>query len=293
MPSITSTPRHLAPTTSHLARPPRPKAGQRWAPRLLRGAAALWTSIAIGGQLVFAAYVAGFYGRTALAGNPERWNQVMARGHVAGDTVFNAVLALHLGLAVAIVLGGAVQLLPTLRRLRPAMHRWNGRIYLAGAVVLSLGGLAMIWIRGGVAGDLGQHLGTSANAVLILLCVAMAWRHARRSQWPAHRRWALRLFLAVSGVWFFRIGLMGWLAVNQAPVGFDPDRFVGPTLTALAFAQVLLPLAVLELYLRALDSRRSGPQWLAAVVVAAMSAATLVGTLAAIMGMWWPVLRHA
>lgn len=293
MSSILSTPHHPAPGAPHLARPAQPHAGRGWATRLLRGAAALWMSIAIGGQLAFAAYVAGFYGRTALAGTPERWNQVMARGHVAGDTVFNAVLALHLGLAVAIVLGGAAQLLPALRRRRPGLHRWNGRIYLVCAVVLSLGGLAMIWIRGGVAGDLGQHLGTSANAVLILLCVAIAWRHARRGQWPAHRRWALRLFLAVSGVWFFRIGLMGWLALNQAPVGFDPDRFVGPTLTALAFAQSLLPLAVLELYLRALDSRRSGPQWLAAVVLVAMSAATLIGTLAAVAGMWWPVLRQA
>ncbi|QNH20592.1 hypothetical protein HEP73_01492 [Xanthomonas sp. GW] len=261
--------------------------------RLLRGAAALWLCIAVAGQLLFAAYVAGFYGRATLAGTPERWNRVLAHGYVAGDHVFNAVLALHLLLAVVIVLAGAAQLLPALRRHAPAVHRWNGRAYMLCAIALSLGGLAMIWVRGGAAGDLGQHLGTSFNALLIVVFVAMAWRSARSGRLAAHRRWALRLFLAVSGVWFFRVGLMFWLAINQGPAGFDPDRFVGPALTTLAFAQTLLPLAVLELYLRALDSRRRALHWLAASTLALMSLATLIGTVAAAAGMWWPMLRPA
>ncbi|WP_369980511.1 DUF2306 domain-containing protein [Xanthomonas bundabergensis] len=249
--------------------------------------------IAVASQMVFATYVAMFYGRAALAGAPERWNRVLPHGYVAGDHLFNGVLALHLLLAVAIVLAGTAQLLPALRRHVPAVHRWNGRLYLLCALALSLGGLAMIWVRGGAAGDIGQHLGTSVNALLIVAFVAMAWRDARAGRIAAHRRWALRLFLAVGGVWFFRIGLMFWLAINRGPAGFDPDSFVGPALTTLAFAQTLLPLAVLELYLHALDSRRRALQWLATCTLALMSLVTVIGTAAATVGMWWPMLRPA
>ncbi|WP_369943918.1 DUF2306 domain-containing protein [Xanthomonas medicagonis] len=263
------------------------------ATRHLRRAATVWGGLAVAGQLAFAIYVTVFYGRAALAGAPERWNRVLPHGYVAGDTLFNAVLALHLLLAAGIVLAGAAQLLPALRRLAPAVHRWNGRLYLLSALVLSLGGLAMIWVRGGAAGDVGQHLGTTLNALLILAFAAMAWRAARAGRIAAHRRWALRLFLAVSGVWFFRIGLMFWLAINQGPAGFDPERFVGPALTILAFAQTLLPLAVLELYLRALDGRRRALHWLATGTLALMSLVTLIGSAAATLGMWWPMLRPA
>lgn len=42
-----------------------------------------WFGMAVSGQLVFAAYVVGFYGRVTLQGHPERWNQVMPHGYVA------------------------------------------------------------------------------------------------------------------------------------------------------------------------------------------------------------------
>jgi hypothetical protein len=78
----------------------------------------------------------------------------------------------------------------------------------------------------------------------------MAWRYAVARQFETHRHWALRLFLVVSGVWFFRVGLFFWIIINGGPVGFDDEKFEGPALTILSFLQYLLPLAVLELYLR-------------------------------------------
>ncbi|MFZ8531235.1 hypothetical protein ACO1NH_13755, partial [Staphylococcus aureus] len=74
----------------------------------------------------------------------------------------------------------------------------------------------------GTVGDLGQHLGMSLNALLIVGFAILAWQAARTRDFPAHRRWALRLFLAVNGVWFFRVGLMLWLLVWRRPMGFDP-----------------------------------------------------------------------
>ncbi|MBB3226355.1 hypothetical protein FHW69_000945 [Luteibacter sp. Sphag1AF] len=239
-------------------------------------------------QLVFASYVVLFYGRAQLASQPQRWNEIMNRGYVKGDVVFNAVLGLHLAMAVAIMLGGFLQLMPRWRQLAPGFHRWNGRIYMLLALGMGVGGLSLIWIRGGAAGDLSQHLGTSFNAVLIIAFAGAAWRHARARRFDAHRRAALRLFLVVSGVWFFRVGLMLWLVVNQGPVGFDPRTFTGPFLTLLAFAQTLLPLAVLEAWLRATKETRPVIQWATAGMLIVCGLATLVGSAAAAAIMWWP-----
>ena len=258
-----------------------PRRWQRLAAPALRVSAAFWFGATVLGQLLFAGYVAGFYGRTAVQGRPEAWNQVLPHGYVAGDTFFNLVLALHLLFAVAITIGGALQLIPQLRRSVPAFHRWNGRIYLLLTAVMSVGGLIMVWVRGGVVGDLSQHIAISVNALLILGFAGTAWRHARARRIDSHRRWALRLFLAVSGVWFFRVGLMFWIVVNQGPVGFDPKSFTGPFLTFLAFAQYMLPLGVLELYFRAQRRRDPRSQFVMAAGLEILTLPMMVGIVAA------------
>jgi hypothetical protein len=75
------------------------------ADRALTLAARLWFLTAVAGQLMFAAYVVGFYGGSAVRGDMAAWNRVMPRGHVPGDSMGNFVVALHLLLAVVIILG--------------------------------------------------------------------------------------------------------------------------------------------------------------------------------------------
>lgn len=248
-----------------------------------------WLLVALAGQAVFALYVLVFYGGAALQGRPDRWTQVLSKGWVPGDPFGNAVLAAHLLFTVLIVVGAMLQLSPALRRTAPAVHRWNGRLYLLGAAVLSVGGLVMVWTRGTV-GDLSQHLGTSTNAVVILVCAALAGWHARARRFAEHRRWALRLFVAVSGVWFFRIMLLGWILANQGPVGFDPRTFTGPTLTAIAWGQFLLPLAVLELFLRVQAGGSPGARRTLAIAVWVLTLLTLGGIAAATLVLWAPRL---
>jgi hypothetical protein len=158
-------------------------------------------------------------------------------------------VVVHIFLAAVITIGGPLQLIPRIRASFPAFHRWNGRVYVVTAVVAAITGLGMVWTRS--PGSALQHLATSINAVLIVLAAVLTLRHALARQLAAHRRWALRLFLLVSGVWFFRVGLMFWIAVNHGPVGFDPETFQGPALVAIGFLQYLLPLAVLQLYFMA------------------------------------------
>lgn len=250
-------------------------------------AATLWFAATFAGQLIFGAYVVALYGGAAVRGDLYGWNAVMPHGYVAGDPAGNTAIAVHLLLAAVIMLGGALQLVPQLRARAPLFHRWNGRLYVGGAVVASLSGLYMLLVRGTV-GDTVQHLGTGLNALLVLLCAWQALHHALARRIDLHRRWALRLFLCVSGVWFFRIGLMCWIALNGGPAGFDPATFTGPFLSFLAFAQYLLPLAVLELYL--LSRKQDGMAaraGMAALLVLA-TGVTGVGTAVATLGMWLP-----
>lgn len=259
----------------------------RFAAAALNGAAAFWFGVAVLGQLIFAAYVLAFYGGAAARGDFAAWNRVLAHGYVAADPFGNLIVALHLLFTLVVVVGVALQFVPQVRRHAPRLHRWNGRVYLLAALVLSVGGLIMVWTRGTVGGPT-HYIAISINALLILLCAGLAWRYARARRFDVHRRWALRLFLVVSGVWFFRIGLMAWIVLNQGPVGFDPDTFRGPFLTFLAFAQYVVPLAVLEVYLRVQASGGPRARLALAAGLVALTLLTAVGVAAASMILWLP-----
>jgi uncharacterized membrane protein len=213
----------------------------------LKWAAQFWFAVTVVGQLIFAYYVAAYYGGSALQGNWEKWNKVFTHGHVAGDFIGNVAVGAHLLLAVIVTVCGPLQLIPQIRTHAPTLHRWNGRVYLLAAIVTSIAGLYMLFNRG-IIGSTAQHVAIGLNGVLIMICAGLALRHALARDFATHRRWALRLFMLVSGVWFFRIGLMLWLVVNKGPAGFDPVTFTGPFLYFISFANYLLPLAVLEIY---------------------------------------------
>jgi uncharacterized membrane protein len=218
----------------------------------LKRAAQFWFVVTVIGQLVFAFTVASFYGMTALRGDLHAWSKVLAHGYIPGDGVGNVALAAHLVSAVVIILAGALQLVPQIRHRFPVFHRWNGRVYIVTAFSVSLAGLYLMWVRGTV-GDLSQHLGTSLMAILIILCAVMALRYAIARDFKTHRRWALRLYLVVGASLFIRVGIFLAIFLNHGPFGFDAATFSGPFLTFISFAQYLVPLGVLELYLRTQD----------------------------------------
>jgi uncharacterized membrane protein len=256
----------------------------------VKAAARFWFAVTIVGQLIFAFTVASFYGLTALRGDYHKWN--FTNGYVPGFSVGNTAVVMHVASAVIIMLAGAVQLVPQIRNRFPVFHRWNGRIYMLTAVTLSVAGLYMTWFRGSV-GDLSVHLGSTLNAVLIWLCGGMALRYALARDFKTHRRWALRFFLVVSASWFFRIGFFLSFLIFKGAFGFDPTTFRGPFLTFMTFAQYLIPLAVLEIYLRAQDRpgalRRMATAGMLFVLTLVMGA----GLFAVATAQWVPQVKAA
>lgn len=223
----------------------------------LNAAATFWLITALIGQWAFFYYIAAFYGPSAFSGNFQTWNRLAVLGRTpyhAGDTAGNLTFLAHALAAGIIAFGGALQLVPQIRARAPTFHRWNGRLFLLTVVGLSLSGFYLVWVRH-TSPDRLNALSTTFNGVLILAFAALAWRSARARQFVLHRRWAMRLYLVANAQWFLRVGLFAWFIVNQIlgkKVGLGD-----PFLLFWVVGCYLVPLAVLELYLRAKED--AGP----------------------------------
>ncbi|MGM9510922.1 DUF2306 domain-containing protein [Larkinella sp. GY13] len=275
--------------TTTTAISPSKEATTSTATRILTIAATVWLVVATVGQWIFGLYILLSYGKATLTGDFERWNQVLSHSYVEGDWKGNTVVGVHILLAAVLVIGGPLQLMPFIRQTFPRFHRWLGRTYVTTAIVVSSAGLLMVWTRGSI-GDLTQQISISLQAIYIISFALLAIRSARARQFDQHRVWALRLFMVVNGVWFFRVGLMGWLLINGGPVGFDPETFTGPFLTALAVFTYAIPvsLLVLELYFYAQKKPDKTFRLITAALIFLCTVIMAIGIFGATMGMWLP-----
>ncbi len=81
--------------------------------------------------------------------------------------------------------------------------------------------------------------------------------------------------------------------VFRGTVGFDPTTFTGPLLTFLAYAQFLIPLAVLEIYLRAQDHPGTFRRLTAAGMLFVLTLVMIAGLFAVAMAIWVPQVKAA
>ena len=272
-------------TPSKIASPPiRTRPGQA----LLRRSGLIWFCIAALGQAAFIWMILAHFGRRTLIGDFAGWNaKPLIKGYVPGDDAGNLMFAVHVLLAAVVTFSGLMQLIPALRRRAPALHRWNGRVFLITAVAMALGGLWLTWGRGTYL-SLISAVAVSGDGALILVFAALAWRTAVRRDFEAHRRWAMRAFLAVNGVWVLRVGLMAW-AIASGGLGMN-RTLSGPADVVLQFGAYLIPLAVFEAYLRAGRSPEPLVKRLTAAGMGLAAAVTALGVFGAIVFMWGPYM---
>ena len=258
------------------------------ADKSLKLAASLWVVVATFGLWFFGYYILVVYGLSAITGNIEAWNEELIYGIIEGDPLGNIAVALHLFLASIIVLGGPLQLIPKIQTHAPAFHRWNGRVYIFTAILISIGGIFMVWTRG-VIGGLFSIIAISINAILIIIFAIMTWRAAVARQMSKHRLWALRTFMVVNGVWFFRIGFGLWIFINGGAPG-STENLDGPFDRFLAYADFLLPLAFFEFYLLAKKQFSAVGKFATATLLLILSIATGIGIFMAAQIFWLPSL---
>lgn len=257
--------------------------------KALRGASLLWFTVAAIGQIAFIGFILAFYGVRTATGNFASWNdKPLIDGYIQGDRLGNSVFAAHVLLASVVTLCGLMQLVPALRRKWPRLHRWSGRTFMVIALFMALSGVWLAVVRGTYLSVISAAA-ILINAVLILVFVGLAWRHAVKRRFEQHRRWAMRTFMVVSGVWFLRIGLMGWVLINRGPVGMN-KTMSGPVDIVMTFGSYLIPLAILELYEAAKRSESGALKALTAAVLALAAAYTAAGVFGTIAFMWGPYL---
>jgi uncharacterized membrane protein len=255
----------------------------------VRHAARLWFIVAAVGHWLFLAYIlAVFFPPVAARGLTGLDGLHLPSGFVEGDTLGNLAAVSHVLLAAVIIGGGPLQLISAIRDRLPSLHRWLGRSYATAALASAVGGLYLTWTRSPIGNTLTQ-LGITGDGLLIIVCAVMAVRYAMAGNLSQHRRWAMRLFMVASAVWFFRVGLMAWSMLTGG-VGINWDSFTGPFLYVLGFAQYLLPLAMLEWYFACQRSTHVATQVLFASTLLVLTVIMAIGIFAATMGMWLPAM---
>ena len=248
----------------------------------------LWFAVAFIGQLIFAIYIFLQYILSGILGNLDQWSAASTGGYIAGDQMGNVAFEVHVVLAGIVTLGGPLQLWTRVRNQFPRFHRINGRIYIGVSYIISIAGLYLIWVRGTV-GDLTAHSMTSINGLIIMIAATYTIRHAIAGQIAKHQQWAIRLFLAMSGVYFFRVFLNFWL-ITLGTTGIDFASFTGPGLDIIGFCSYIAPQIVAEIYFRAekgdgLLAKKAMTGFLGMLVLL-----FLIGTVGATVFMWLPKL---
>jgi hypothetical protein len=155
-----------------------------------------------------------------------------------------------------------------------------------------------VLFHAGPAATAAALTSSTLDGALILLCAALALYYALAKNIDVHRRWALRLFMVASAVWFQRIGYGFWMVVTgMVPFGggapgttADMD---GPFDMFLGFARVLLPLFFLELYFQARKSAGSRVKWTMAGTLIGLTLIVGIGTIGAAKLMWLPPMFTA
>lgn len=276
--------------TDEAKRQPLPQSASK-GDSLLGVATKTWFIVTLISQWVFLSYLLAFYAPSTLTGNFQLWkkNPMLMQGFLEGDTAGNLAFAAHALLAVIIAFGGAMQLIPKLRKIAPKLHRWNGRLFMLTVFFLSITGLYMVWFRE-TPTVMIANLAITLNALLILAFGWLSLRTAMKRDIAAHRRWALRLYLVSNAQLFTRVGLFAWLIVAQGPVGMGAN-FDGPVVIFWSFGCYLVPLLILELYLRIKQNSSSQRKLVLAAVLFFTAALTAIGTFGVTTYSWIPSVK--
>lgn len=119
----------------------------------------------------------------------------------------------HVAAAAPVLLIAPLQFMAGIRKARPAVHRWLGRVYLS----LSLLAGAMAIALGLTMEAQGTELPLVLFGTLWIGFSALAWVAARKRDWTAHRQFTIRSFaIATSFVLLHLLQagegmLFGWL----------------------------------------------------------------------------------
>jgi uncharacterized membrane protein YozB (DUF420 family) len=128
------------------------------------------------------------------------------------------LLVTHIFLGSVALLAACLQVWPWLRRTRPAIHRWSGRVYVTAG--LSASACVMIISPMGLYGA-NQRVANTMLALLWFGTTLAGFRAVRQRRFADHRQWMLRSFAFAFSIVAFRV----WMLIAFAV--FVPEIFTG------------------------------------------------------------------
>ena len=168
-------------------------------------------------------------------------------------------------LLVTHIIGGAVlmvvaigQVWPWLRRRRPTLHRWSGRVYVFFGIPFV--GVPALLIAPLSNGSLAVGVNNVFWAVGWLSFVILGYAAARRRHFDRHREWMLRSAVLLYGVALARFTLlfpililMPWIDAHYEAGAWGLLQDLGPNSLLI---NTILPLLALEWWLKYRKPRR-------------------------------------
>jgi uncharacterized membrane protein len=140
------------------------------------------------------------------------------------------LLVSHIFLGSVALLAGCLQVWPWLRRTRPPIHRWSGRIYVATALTASV--CVMIISPMGLHGA-NQRVPNTMLALLWFGTTLAGYRAIRQRRVVDHRQWMLRSIALAFSIVAFRI----WMFIAFAV--FVPEIYTGAEVDSATLDQAI------------------------------------------------------
>jgi uncharacterized membrane protein len=114
----------------------------------------------------------------------------------------------HVGAAMLAAVIGPFQFLPKITSSRYLnLHRWLGRVYVAGVLI---GGIAGLYMSFFAHGGLPARVGFATLACVWLLCGFTAYRRIRSKDIQSHRQWMIRTYALTFAAVTLRLWLIGF-----------------------------------------------------------------------------------
>jgi len=238
---------------------------------------------------LFGLYILAFYAAALYQGNLERWNEILPGLYDESTRKATMGIGLHFAMGGIILILGSIQLIDTIRVKYLTFHRWVGRIYVVASILVAIGGLIFIVIKGTIGGIV-MNIGFGLYGVLMLLAAVQTYRYAVAHDTETHRAWALRLYALAIGSWLYRMDYGFWFLL--ADKAGHNNTFTGAFDYVMAFFFYIPNLLVAEIFIRSQNSRKMS-MWLNlafTIVLLVMISFLLLGTYYFTKFYWGPAI---
>jgi signal transduction histidine kinase len=157
----------------------------------------------------------------------------------------------HITTSLGVLVLGLLQWLPLVARRGPRLHRWLGYGYVGG--ILGLAAPSGLILARFANGGLVAQVGFTLQCVVWWLTTWLAYRAARRRQWPRHVEWQMRSYAVTLAALALRSeSYLMYYAFHTKPI----ETYLTVTWLSwvgnLLVAEVLLEIGLARYFLRAI-----------------------------------------